>query len=87
MLLKMHNFLLASKFQFNATTLSTDNDDIAKGLLELIKQHKVTDLVMGAGSAKNFSILTNSKAKYAQNLFFSSFSLFFSYLHPAQNLS
>ncbi|KAJ3689330.1 hypothetical protein LUZ61_018494 [Rhynchospora tenuis] len=54
---------VCTRRNFKATILSIDNDDIANGLLELIKKHIVTDLVMGAGSERNFSFISNSKAK------------------------
>ncbi|KAJ1694419.1 hypothetical protein LUZ63_011117 [Rhynchospora breviuscula] len=54
---------ICARRNFKATIFSIDNDDIAKGLLELIKKHNVTDLVMGAGSERNFSFITNSKAR------------------------
>ncbi|KAJ4785105.1 U-box domain-containing protein kinase family protein [Rhynchospora pubera] len=44
---------LCTRRKFKAITSTIDNDDITKGLLELIKLHKVTDLIMGAGSERN----------------------------------
>ncbi|KAJ3689331.1 hypothetical protein LUZ61_018495 [Rhynchospora tenuis] len=44
---------LCTRRKFKATTHTIDNDDITKGLLELIKLHNVMDLIMGAGSERN----------------------------------
>ena len=49
--------------QVNCNKEAIQNDDIAKGIIELISLHGITKLVMGAASDKNYS-------KYGQNIYY-----------------
>lgn len=41
--------------QFQAEKLVIETDDVAKGLIEVISQHRITNLVMGAAADKQYS--------------------------------
>jgi len=55
----------SSTFSFARLTATKNiqNDDIDKGIIELISLHGITKLVMGAASDKNYS-------KYGQNIYY-----------------
>ena len=42
--------------QVNCSKEAIQNDDIAKGIIELISLHGITKLVVGAASDKNYSM-------------------------------
>nr|CAB3485400.1 unnamed protein product [Digitaria exilis] len=47
--------LICRRFKVNCDKAAIQNDDIAKGVIELIASHGITKLVMGAASDKNYS--------------------------------
>ncbi|KAJ0966667.1 hypothetical protein J5N97_023584 [Dioscorea zingiberensis] len=47
--------LLCSQLKFQAEKLVIEMDDVSKGLIELISQHRITKLVMGAAADKQYS--------------------------------
>lgn len=47
--------LFCSQLKFQAEKLVIETDDVAKGLIEVISQHRITNLVMGAAADKQYS--------------------------------
>ncbi|KAM0942055.1 putative protein kinase RLK-Pelle-RLCK-IXb family [Dioscorea sansibarensis] len=47
--------LFCSQLKFQAEKLVVETDDVAKGLIEVISQHRITNLVMGAAADKQYS--------------------------------
>jgi len=47
--------LICRRLEVNCSKEAIQNDDIAKGIIELISLHGITKLVVGAASDKNYS--------------------------------
>ncbi|KAM0890427.1 hypothetical protein ACQ4PT_027061 [Festuca glaucescens] len=71
--------LLCAYEKVQAEKLVVESDDVAQGLVKLISEHRVTELVMGAVADKHYtknllknltSLKINSRARDSENLYF-----------------